>query len=404
MGLVVHPRDHDLVIGTHGRAAYILDDVRPLRTLSPDLLAKPLHFFEVPDAQAYTTRQKEGSRFVGDGEFRGENEPYGALLTYSLNLPGLPHPAEEKERERKQKDREATQKPLVTEAGIPQSVLDIPKEPEAGKMKDDAKAAEKPGDEPDTGKPPEVDIEVSDAAGTVIRKFKGPARLGVNRASWDLHRDAFKRAPVPGQEENEFRPRTGPEILPGTYTVTIRFRGNEAKQSVRVLADPRDRSTPEQRSAKFDAIMRAGKLSESVAVAIERIQKTRADIDSVSAKLKKSEDAADKTPDPLVKSGAELKKRLDEMEKRLWTPPKTKGIVAETDALSKITYPLYSLQSSTDAPTAAQLAYLQRGEALLRAVVTDYNKLFAEDVARYREAVRKSSVNLLPEEDPLTVP
>ena len=32
--LIVHPRDHDLVIGTHGRAAYILDDVRPLRSIS----------------------------------------------------------------------------------------------------------------------------------------------------------------------------------------------------------------------------------------------------------------------------------------------------------------------------------------------------------------------------------
>jgi photosystem II stability/assembly factor-like uncharacterized protein len=380
-GLVVHPRDHDLVIATHGRAGYVLDDIRPLRTVSKELLAKPLHFFEVPDAQAYTTRQKEGSRFLGDSEFRGENEPYGALLTYSLNVAGLPHPTEDRERERKQKEREAAQKPIVTETGEP--IVEAPSEAPA----------------PDKG--PEVDIEVADASGTVIRKFKGPAKLGVNRTSWDLHRDAFKRVQVPGEEPSEFRSRTGPEILPGTYTVTVKYKDQEAKQTVRVLADPRETIAPEARQAKFDAVMRVGKLTETITTAVERINKTRADIDSVSSKLKKDEDAADKTPDPLVKTGAELKKRLDELEKRLWLPPKTRGILAETNVLGKINYPMESMQSSWDAPTPAQLAYLDRAESLLKTVLADFNKLFAEDVAQYREQVRTKNVVLLPEEPPL---
>jgi photosystem II stability/assembly factor-like uncharacterized protein len=392
-GLVVHPRDHDLVIGTHGRAAYVLDDIRPLRSVSAETLAKPLHFFAVPDAQAYTTRQKEGGRFLGDGEFRGENEPYGALLTYSLHFPGLPHPAEEKERERKQKEREGAPKTLVTETGEP--VVDVPKEPEASAS---AKPSEPP---PSDDKAPEVDIEVADASGTVIRKFTGPAKLGVNRTSWDLHRDAFKRAAVPGEEPNEFRSRTGPEVLPGTYTITMKFRGQSASQQVTVLPDPRETITPEVRQAKFDAVMRAGKLTETVANAIERIQKTRADIDMVAAKLKKPEEAADKTPDPLVKTGSALKKRLDEMEKRLWVPPQTKGIIAETDVLGKLQYPMQAMQSSWDAPTPAQLVYLDRAEALLRSVLADFNKLFAEDVAKYREEVRARNVALFAEEPPL---
>jgi photosystem II stability/assembly factor-like uncharacterized protein len=394
MGLAVHPRDHDLVIGTHGRSAYVIDDIRPLRSMSRDTMSKLLHLFEVPDAQQYTTRQKKGSRFVGDGEFRGENEPYGALLTYALNFPGLPHPVDEKERERKQKEREAAQQLLVTEAGVPP---DIPKEPEAS-------AARKPEDKPvGDDKPPEVNIEVADATGTVIRKFTAPARLGVNRASWDLRRDAFKRPTAPGQEANEFRPAAGPEVLPGTYTVTMKFREQEAKQTVRVLADPRETFTAEQRKAKFDAHMRAGRLEETVASAVERIHKTRADIDAVAAKLKKPDDAADKTPDPVVKSGTELRKRLDEMEKRLWQPPKTKGIAAETDVHSKIGYPQYALQSTWDAPTPAQLAYLDRAEAQLRTVIADFNKLFAEDVAKYREEVRAKNVGLFADEPAIEI-
>ncbi len=395
MGLAVHPRDHDLVVATHGRAAFVLDDIRPLRTVSKELLAKPLHLFEVPDAQSYRTRQKEGSRFLGDAEFRGENEPYGALLTYSLNFPGLPHPIEEKERERKEKDRESGRKALVPETGVPE---DVPKEPEASTIKREEKAAQKPADDE---KPPQVDLEVSDASGKVIRKFKGPAKLGVNRASWDLGRDAFKR---PKSEEPlpEFVSRSGPEILPGTYTVTIKFRGSEAKQTVRVLPDPRHPFDSVARQANFDAVSRAGRLFETVTAAVERIRQTRTDIDAVVAKQKK-EDDAEKTPDPIAKAAGDLKKKLDAMERRLWVPPKTKGIVAETDAQSKISYVLSSLQSSWDAPTPSQMAYLDRAEGLLRSVLADYNRLFSEDVAKFREEMRKGEVRLLPELGPIEI-
>ena len=383
MGLVVHPRDHDLVIGTHGRAAYIVDDIRPLRAVSKETLAKPLHFFDVPDAQAYTTRQKAGARFLGDGEFRGENEPYGALLTYSLNVAGIPHPVEEKERERKEKEREAARKPGIAETGVP---ADIPKEPEAS-----ATAKEEPK-KPTDDKEPQVDIHVADASGTVIRKFKGPAKLGVNRTSWDLTRDAFKRPKDPDEQQESFRPRTGPEVPPGTYTVTIKFRGNEAKQTVRVVPDPRATLADAARQSKYEAILRAGKLQETVTEAVERIRKTRADIDSVSAKLKKDEPDAE--PDPMTKSGAALKRKLDALERKLWVPPKTKGIVAETDVWSKINYPLFALQSSWDEPTPSQLAYLSRAEAALAEVMAEVNRVYAEDVAKYREEVQKGNVGL----------
>jgi len=378
MGLAVHPRDNDLVIATHGRAAWVLDDIAPLRTVSKEILNQPLHLFAIPDAQAFTTRQKEGSRFVGDGEFRAENEPYGALLTYSLNLSGLPHPTEAKERERKEKEREAARKPRVDAAGVP--VQDVPREPQS-----EPKAEKQPDD-----KAPEVDIEISDASGKTVRKFKGPAQLGINRVAWGLQRDAFKR-PKTGDEDSP-RTRTGPQMPPGTYTVKIRIREHEATRTVRVLPDPRDKFTAEARQARHDAILRAGRLQETATEAIERIQMTRTDIETIAARVKKEDQ---KEPDPLVKSGNALKKRLDAIERRLWTPPKTKGITADTDVFSKIGYPMSAMQSSWDAPTAAQLAYLERGEVLLNEVLAEVKQLFDGDVAKYREEVRKRGVELL---------
>ncbi|HEY0139679.1 MAG TPA: hypothetical protein VGF48_02225 [Thermoanaerobaculia bacterium] len=407
MGLVVQPRDHDLVIATHGRAAYVLDDIRPLRSASKETMAKKLHLFAVPDALQYTTRQKEGARFTGDTEFRGENEPYGALLTYSLNAPGLPHPVEAKERERREKEREPQRRPRIGESGVPETSEDVPKEPEATAAKKEQKKEQKPEDQktgdakPKGDKDPEVDIHVSDASGKVVRKFKGPARLGVNRASWDLSRDEFKQPPREGG--NPFGPQSGPELPPGTYTVTIKYAGEEAKQTVRVSADPRERYTAEQRQAKFDAVTRAGRLQETLVEAIDRVQKTRADIDAVTNKLKKPDAEPDAEPDPLAKSGSALKEKLDKIERRLWTPPRQKGIPAENDALAKLQYPMYAMQSSWDAPTPAQLEYFARAETFARGVLDDLNKLFAEDVAKFREEVRKQNVVLLPDAQPIEI-
>ena len=88
MDMVIHPRDHDLVVGTFGRAAYVFDDIRPLRALAqngPALLEQPLHLFPVPDAYLASYREAPGTRFAAEGGFSGENRPFGALRRERLN-------------------------------------------------------------------------------------------------------------------------------------------------------------------------------------------------------------------------------------------------------------------------------------------------------------------------------
>ncbi|HEX9162692.1 MAG TPA: hypothetical protein VF980_13385 [Thermoanaerobaculia bacterium] len=400
MGLIVHPRDNDLVVATHGRSMFVIDDIRPLRTVSKDTLSQPAYMFPVADAQQFRRRQHSGPRFSADAEYRGANRPYGAVINYSLNLPNLPLQSEEKERERKQKQREAAPPPRINDAGVPEANKDITPEPAAEKLRQ-AQTGE-PERTADETREPRVDFTVTDADGKVIRKFKGPARLGLNRANWDLARDAFKTPPREEEEDedNPFRNR-GPEVLPGTYTVSMKFRGHEANQIVRVLPDPRIDVPSADRTAKWNAIMRAGQLQESVTEAITRIQKTRSDVDAITAKLKKP-DAEPGERDPIASSARTLKTQLDAMEHRLWNPPKSKGIAPPTDVMSQLRTPLQALQSSFDAPTEAQLAWLARAEAAYRAVIPDYNKLFAEDVARFRETARKQNAELLPEYKPLS--
>ncbi|SVC38803.1 uncharacterized protein METZ01_LOCUS291657, partial [marine metagenome] len=88
MDLKIHPREHDLVIGTFGRAAYILDDIRPLREMAKstdNLLEKRLHFFEPPVAVLSINRQAAGTRFEANAIFSGENRKAGSMITFVYN-------------------------------------------------------------------------------------------------------------------------------------------------------------------------------------------------------------------------------------------------------------------------------------------------------------------------------
>ncbi|GMV07441.1 MAG: hypothetical protein AMXMBFR53_37160 [Gemmatimonadota bacterium] len=134
--LVVHPRDHDLVIATHGRALWVLDDIRPLRALAqnPSLVAEAVALFEPPVAYLHTTAATDGYHFSGEAMFQGRTRPYGALLTF-------------------------------WSGGT-----------------DTAQAR----------------VDIVDGVGRTVRTFQTPAEPGLNRVAWDL-REGAPEAPEGGR-------------------------------------------------------------------------------------------------------------------------------------------------------------------------------------------------------------
>jgi len=85
--LVIHPREHDLVLATHGRGIFIIDDITPLRMMTDELLQSDVAFLE---AQPFVIKPIGlGQAFIGDDEFVGKNPPDIALpasasITYYL--------------------------------------------------------------------------------------------------------------------------------------------------------------------------------------------------------------------------------------------------------------------------------------------------------------------------------
>ncbi|HEX5761342.1 MAG TPA: hypothetical protein VF121_19320 [Thermoanaerobaculia bacterium] len=407
MDLLVHPRDGDLVVATHGRAAYVLDDLGPLRALDEAALRKPVHLFPIADARPYFLRQASGAgRGGGAGTFRGENEPYGAILTYALDRPGLPHPDEEEEGRRRREERQRhRQEPPP--AAAPSPAARLPAEEDVPPAKSEPAPAEVEAEDEEEKtekeKEPKVEIEVRDAAGKVVRTFKGPARRGVNRAVWDLGSAPFRVPPRPGDPPRE--EQSGPTVPPGEYRVTVKHGGQEASGTVRVLPAAGAATDEAGWAARWTALETVRGTIERVSGAIERVQAARKDLELVLARLKAEDEAAaaGAAPDDerkqarkaLAADGRKLLKDLEALERTLWVPPATRGIRREADALAVIGYAQFDLESSWEAPGPTQRARIERGERAAAEALAAVEKLFTEKVASFRQRVSEAGLTLL---------
>ena len=82
--ILVHPRDNDLIIGTHGRSIWIMDDITPLQQLSEQVMTTENHVFDVRPAVAYVNDIQRTISVEGSKNFRGENPERGTSISYFL--------------------------------------------------------------------------------------------------------------------------------------------------------------------------------------------------------------------------------------------------------------------------------------------------------------------------------
>jgi photosystem II stability/assembly factor-like uncharacterized protein len=350
--IIVHPRDHDLVIGTHGRGAFVLDDIRPLRALvrDPGLGTLPLHVFEPPPAVQHEVTDQIGYRATGHAMFTGENRPYGALVTYVWNGSG-------------------------GETAV------------AGNGSGSAEgAAQESGDD---SKGSRVTIEIVDAAGAVVRTMEDSVSPGINRVSWDLSRDGFT-APT----SRDTTTITGPDVVPGRYSVRITDGRGSVTAPVEVRQDARVAIDHAEREANHATVVRVGERIEIAGEAVRRIRAVRGAVSRVADWLKDRDDADSES---LHAAGDSLQETLDSLAARFVDPPGRQGIFGGGRTVVQQLQGVYSsLRSSWDAPTEAQRMALARAEQALENAVTAVNAAMVGEVAAYRQRVVAAGVELFP--------
>jgi photosystem II stability/assembly factor-like uncharacterized protein len=149
--LVVHPRDHELVIATHGRGIYIFD-IAPLQELTPDVLSSEVHLFNVKPAERFV---HQGVRWPSRA-FVAPNPPFGVAIHYYLGKDA----------------KRPVRISIVDAAGKPVTEIVGASEPGLQRAQWDMRSGKDDGEEPQTVPAGEYGVRLQIGETTVVRKVR----------------------------------------------------------------------------------------------------------------------------------------------------------------------------------------------------------------------------------------
>lgn len=381
--LAVHPRDPDLVIGTFGRAIWIMDDITPLRLLAqegPELLNQPLRLFQ--PAAAYQARygNSAGELIPGDAAFRGENRKRGALLTYLVTPP-----EEEPEADESSGENEAEQEQTASEA---------PRSSESGER--DEPEAESPEEKSEK---PEVKIEIL-RGDEVIRTLKGPAKSGLNRLAWGLDRKGVRfpsrEKPAPDAPEPG-----GIPVVPGEYTVRVSFQDHQDTQTVTVLWDPRLEIAPQALEARVEFFDEFKHAVEKATELADRLRSTREKMNRVDDLLKETEEDETEEDQPseerraLQEAAKAARERLTKLEEMIFSK-EVQGIRQDPEVLTSYLFNAARyVRSSWERPSDTERRAFEDYQEKLVQVTSAFDAFFDTEWEAYRQAVQTADLSIL---------
>jgi photosystem II stability/assembly factor-like uncharacterized protein len=261
--IVFHPRDNDMIVATHGRSIWILDDATPIQQ-SAEALRTDAFLFDMRPAMQFNPANDRG--FVTDKPFRGQNPTFGAAISYYLKGPA-------------------------------QQV--------ALRIRDAA------------------GNQVREISGNDLR---GARDAGVNRVHWDLRYQPLPPAPGGGPGGGGGGGggggfggggNNGPFVMPGEYRVTLVVGGKDiATKSVRVVGDSAAQMTDADRKTWHDTALALHRLQERANEAAEAVTQLGNQHQTLEGLLKMAAGAPAEAKTAVENAG----KQLADLRRRLGVP------------------------------------------------------------------------------------
>jgi photosystem II stability/assembly factor-like uncharacterized protein len=288
-----HKQQRDLIVATHGRGLFVLDNDTPLAELTPEIENSDFHLFPVAQADRWVQWNKRG---FNRSDFVAPNPPNGAVIDYYVKN------AVEQSGGNQQPAAEGGQGPQGGQA--------------AAQGNEPAGRGRRRGP---------VKITVADESGKTIRTLYGPARHGFNRVTWDMRyaeEVPLSFRPVP--EENEFFQRGGPPVIPGTYKVTVTFNGRSQTQNVQIGPDPRFPADMAAFKAQAEAALEVRDELSAVNESLNRLEAMRAQLASMQRIMAGDDEvirpASNVNYGPLLSQSRDLDKKLRAVEEKVFNP------------------------------------------------------------------------------------
>ena len=338
----------DLVVGTHGRSIWILDDITVLREQTKIIAEKPMHLFSIrPTTKWYMGGGNVSNHHRGSN---ADNPASGAVVWYSFN----------------KKAGDATLEILNEKGAV------------VAKAKADGNSDDASADDDD-----EHDGE--------HKERKLDAKAGLNRFVWDLTHDGATT--IPKSPADMGSPSIGIPVSPGKYTIRLKQGKLQQEQIVQVLPDPRAK----------DWILKNAQAQEELALKVRdditHLSESVLRIRALQKQLKLREELLkdDKNAKMLLKDGEAFRKKLATLEEKFHNAKAkiTYDIFSARGGAmlySQLTWLLANLTDTDGAPTQAQRDLAAEHGKLLKQHQSEFDALVKSDLAKLNEAAKKASV------------
>jgi photosystem II stability/assembly factor-like uncharacterized protein len=340
--LVIHPREHDLVMATFGRSAWILDDIRALRALAakPDILKQDIALMPPPTGYLAAYKQPSGSRFGADALYQGTNRPSGVAITYYF---GAENDAKD------QKDQSTKQDPKDT-------------------------------------KKDSLTLQVFDDQ-TLIRTLKKPRpdSIGLYRWFWRMDQSGVQR-PSRDPKPAKYEP-SGGSVGPGTYRLVLNYGQNTQEQTINIEEDPRIIPAPESYALNQVMIVQGQALMERTKEAVDQLAESRDAVTHMSQRMKDQDETLYATQ---IEESKSLKEEINQLiDLFLGTKDDRQGITAslEVSVMERIGQLGRYARSRPYGPTQTEEQLYTQAEEALNAALKEVNDFYQSKWPDYQGAL-----------------
>jgi len=335
----------DLVLGTFGRAFWVIDDIGPFRAYAKEqYIAQPFDVVSVTPAYLSQRRSYQGIRFIGQAEFQGDNKSTNAMYSIWIKPDG------------EDKNEMTTNKK------------------EGRKNKGEKK-----------GKGDKLVFNIIDMSGDTVRTFTRKVdKKGLIRSSWNLATDGVRGPSRREVKEDDDLPG-GNRALPGQYKVIITYGDHKDSIMTHVHLDPRLEMSEDDAKEMIAASGSLDGLMDSAKRSFDRITKAQK---SISLIEKLTETLQDTTKSHIAKLTKSEKEKLEKLELLFFNKENQKGIQRNPDILTaKLFGARRYLRSSYGKPGANAMIAEAHAKRMTNEVLQKVDDYFEGDWIKYKQVI-----------------
>jgi photosystem II stability/assembly factor-like uncharacterized protein len=335
-------KDNDLLAATHGRAFWVLDDISPLRQMTPTGAGEEVHLYQPSSAVRF-----RGPGFTLPASVPvGANPPAGVVIDYAL----------------KAAPKEQVTLEILDTKGKLVRKFSSKKTAEGASPDEEEFGISRPGEEL-------------------------PTEVGLNRFVWNMQYEDPVR--VPGAVGWGGRP-SGPLVPPGAYQVVLTVAGKTSTASVEITKDPRVSASQADLEKQSEFALRIRDRVGAGNEAVNQLRSLRGQLEALKKRL-----AADTSAKPVVDAADALIKKMNAVEEKI-IQPKSKAGEDPLNYPIQVADQLAALQetveSSDSAPTAASFTVFDELNSRLDVQLAAWRDIQSKDLAALNALIQKSNI------------